>query len=116
MFFLNSGMGTVVCEDKIFCCGGSAKMKRVEMFTQFSENSELMKQMCAPRVFSTAAVYNGMVFVVGGSGLNEMNSSVEYFDLKMKKWILVKPMNCIRLGAGLAELGGNLYAAGIYIY
>ena len=55
---------------------------------------------------------NGKIFVVGGFDGSNVHGSVEFLDLKKKRWIQVKSMSTKRSGVKAVGLEGKLFVVG----
>lgn len=59
------------------------------------------------------AVHEGLLYVCGGSDGSQPLDSVECFDPRANKWILLKEhMNRARVNVGIAAINGWIYAIG----
>ncbi|XP_072450542.1 kelch-like ECH-associated protein 1A isoform X3 [Chiloscyllium punctatum] len=69
-------------------------------------------KMC--RIGAGVAVWNGLLYVIGGfDGKNRLNS-VECYRPEKDEWSLISPMGSPRSGAGVVALNNYIYVAGGY--
>lgn len=58
------------------------------------------------------AVFNGKLYVVGGSDGTHSLSSTEIFDSETQTWMVGPSMTTPRANVGVAVVGDRLYAVG----
>lgn len=89
----------VVLSGQLFVMGGEndrgSRHKSVEYYDPAMDTWQMAAPMRHGRVFATASVSNGFIFVLGGLGKQGDLQSIEKYDPSDDSWIEVKINNII---------------------
>ena len=122
-----SCIASCVHGDKLYVSGGAwwtdpigsddtVFLASVERYDSVKKTWEEMAPMLTPRCDHAMAVLGGKLYVVGGTGGNEVGGDflnvVERYDPEKNVWETVAPMAAVREKMALAVLGCKLYAIG----
>ncbi len=71
--------------------------------------------MPTPRLVPACAVYNNMIYVIGGSNLSGITTKNERYDPVTNTWTVMAPMQTARVELEAATVNGKIYAIGGYV-
>ncbi len=123
MNYSRSAFASVFINDNIYVLGGKhikndsfydCPIRICELYYRSFNHWTTVEPMNSCRVNASAAVLNGCIYIAGGWTGEEVEKSVEKYDLKSlcQRWILVAPMNTARYHFVLTPFDGRLWAIG----
>ncbi|RDD43453.1 Influenza virus NS1A-binding protein-like protein [Trichoplax sp. H2] len=111
------GVATEHKDRGIYAVGGcdkwSAVVNSVEYYDAGNDVWNPIVDMKIKRRGAGATTYEGLLYVCGGSDGSQPLNSIECFDPRANKWILLKEhMNHARVNVGIVNVDGWIYAIG----
>ena len=111
-----------VIEGQLYVVGGRSvddghqtpgiRMDTVERFNPDLDEWERLTPMSTARVFHSASVIEGKLYIVGGMNPRTCLSSIERYHPKSEEWETLRPMTTRRCLHTASVIGGQLYIAG----
>ncbi|XP_016180067.1 F-box/kelch-repeat protein At1g67480 [Arachis ipaensis] len=117
---VKAGFGVVVLNGKLLVIAGYSTTDRstfasaeVYQYDSLLNNWSRLSKMNVARYDFACAEVNGLVYAVGGYGLDgEILSSAEVYDPDTDKWTLIESVRRPRWGCFACSLDGKLYVMG----
>lgn len=108
------GMGGGVYNGLIFACGGAATQtfSSVWSFDGVSTSWSTAPNMIVPRTHAASTVFEGYLYMIGGTSGSDLLSSVERFN--GVSWALAGSLSATRNGASAAAYQGRIHVVGGY--
>jgi N-acetylneuraminic acid mutarotase len=107
--FMNSFTATTI-GNKIYIIS----YNKTYEYSPESDSYVLKTPMPTPRSFAAAAVYNGIIFIIGGYHESEVVNTVEAYNPQDDAWSSVVPMSVKRANHCAITVGDTIYVMGGY--